>query len=186
MPARRVSDCPVSAGVRCRTRLRWPTDVSASRQRRCGWKGRFLRQSAGSTLREAFVCLNCRFSTLGQDFVCRGKPSFNAPGPFHHPFQPFFNALGPRATSGARPTAASRRDSLPPLNAAGVVQALCSYSVSGADGRERYSGEGNCHPADGRKQAGFTPAVKRKARRAGPASVQRVRNRRAVASRMRL
>ena len=35
---------------------------------------------------------------------------------------PLFNALGPRATSGARPTGISRRDSLPPLSAMPVVQ----------------------------------------------------------------
>ena len=36
--------------------------------------------------------------------------------------RPSLNALGPRATSGARPTGISRRDSLPPLNAMPVVQ----------------------------------------------------------------
>ena len=47
------------------------------------------------------------------------------------------NALGPRATSGARPTGISRRDSLPPLNAMPVVQVpqavqrvLCKRAVA--------------------------------------------------------
>ncbi len=36
------------------------------------------------------------------------------------------------------PTSASRRNSLPPSSAAGVVQAPCPYSVSGADGLSRH------------------------------------------------
>ena len=48
--------------------------------------------------------------------------------------------LGPRTTAGARPTAASSRNSLPALNAAAVVQAEGSYSMSCAERQTRYPG----------------------------------------------
>ena len=51
------------------------------------------------------------------------------------------------------PTAASSRNSLPALNAAGVVQVKSPYSVSGADGRERYSGVGKCQGSGGNNSA---------------------------------
>ena len=51
------------------------------------------------------------------------------------------SALGPRATSGARPVVMNRRNSLPPLHEMTTVQAPRPYSVSGADGRWRHSGE---------------------------------------------
>ena len=70
--------------------------------------------------------MNCRFSKLWRAFVCKGLLSLNA--------------LGPRATSGARPTVISSRDSLAALNAMTTVQVLRPYSVSGADGKRRYSG----------------------------------------------
>ena len=98
-----------------------------------------------------------RFSTLEQTFDCRDPQFLSAQtGPClqriavsQRPNKPSFaakqaplSALGPRATSGARPTVISSRDSLAALSAAGVVQALRSYSMSGADGRGGYSGIG--------------------------------------------
>ena len=71
-----------------------------------------------------------------------------SPGP-PHSFQLFDNARGPRATSGARPVVMNRRNSLPPLSAMPVVQAPRPYSVSGADGRWGYSGEGKCNAGRG-------------------------------------
>ncbi len=65
--------------------------------------------------------------------------SLNAPGVS---LQPFLNALGPRTTSGARPTAASRRNSLPPKAQRASCKFCSQYSVSGANGRLRYSGVG--------------------------------------------
>ena len=53
--------------------------------------------------------------------------------------------MSPRATSGARPTVISSRDSLAALNVMTVVQVPSPYSVSGADGRERHSGGEKCH-----------------------------------------
>ncbi len=58
-------------------------------------------------------------STLWEKPGCRKRPSLNAPGVS---LQPFLNALGPRTTSEARPTAASRRNSLPPLCEMTAVQ----------------------------------------------------------------
>ena len=63
-------------------------------------------------------------------------------------FQPLLRALGPGRREEPRPTAASRRTPLPPSGAAGVVQVLRPYRVSGADGRWRDSGAGNVE-ADG-------------------------------------
>ena len=138
-------------------RLRLADRCFASRMHRCAWKDFQI-------FWEESVC-----SKLWEAFVCEGQPSLNA--------------LGPRATSGARSTTASSRNSLPALNAAGVVQAPQSvqrvqskravaslgrrkmsvmkrrnslpplnemttvqaprpYSVSGANGRLRYSGVG--------------------------------------------
>ena len=62
-------------------------------------------------------------------------------------------ALGPRATRGARPVVMNSRDSLAALNEMTTVQVMHPYSVSGADGRAWYSGIEKCRPADGRKQA---------------------------------
>ncbi len=90
------------------------------------------------------------FFSAREDFRLQRNDVFQRSGGLPFAAQrPFFNARGPRATSGARPTTASRRDSLPPLNAAGVVQVPRPYSVSGADGRSRYSGEGKCRPQVG-------------------------------------
>ena len=72
-----------------------------------------------------------RLSMLGRTFVCNGtncSRSSGAPGRFR----------------AARPTAASRRNLLPPSSAAGVVQASRPYSVSRADGTGRHSGIGKC------------------------------------------
>ena len=121
---------------------------------------------AASLLQQDRVNGKIMLEAMGEGGIAAGRRSLNA--------------LGPRATSEARPTAASSRNSLPALNAAAVVQALRQYSVSGADVRLRYSGVGKYRPADGRKQAEFTSAVKRGGRRASPASVQRVWSRRAV------
>ena len=102
-----------------------------------------------------------RFSTLEQTFDCRdpqflsaqtgpclqriavsqrsNKPSFAAK-------QAPLSALGPRATSGTRPVVMNRRNSLPPLNEMTTVQVKSPYSVSGAVGQWRYSGEGKRRP----------------------------------------
>ena len=45
----------------------------------------------------------------------------------------------------ARPVVMNRRNSLPPLSEMTTVQVVGQYSVSGADGRWRYSGKGKCH-----------------------------------------
>ena len=93
---------------------------------------RFVGESGGSKLWETVVdtisgflthhhsldCRRKRFSTLKHAFVCREWP--------------FLSALGPATCLQAvAPTFASRRDSLPPLNASGVVQVPRPYSVSG-------------------------------------------------------
>ena len=135
---------------------------------------RWLRESSGSTLWEAFVereqslcnvwagrfwqrkVVSQRSGglSLAATLVSQGLggPPFIADNRLSplgetvvYSRQPFLAALGPRATSGARPTAASSRNSLPASSAAGVVQVPRPYSVSGADGRAGHSGLGKCH-----------------------------------------
>ena len=110
---------------------------------------RFLRECACSTLWKAVVekelpILNApgtvsytgqsfskravagvkkRFSTLGRAFVCRGQPFLEArAGRCLQRKEVVQSAGAPGRFRAVRPTAASRRDSLPPSSAAGVVQ----------------------------------------------------------------
>ena len=73
------------------------------------------------------------------------------------------NALGPRATSGARPTGISSRNSLPALNAMPVVQVM--QSVQRVLGKRAVAGTREKKNV-GHKQPEFTSGVKRNARRA--------------------
>ena len=118
--------CPVcgrSAGVSCRTRLRWPTPVRL--RRTVVSKERIT----GAVLMEELPGRR----TFPSAFLFLFPPSLNAPSDFcvsaaaGFPAFPIsrlrsLNARGPRATSGARPTAASSRNSFPALNADAVVQ----------------------------------------------------------------
>ncbi len=107
----RCSVCCLSAGVRCCAHLRWPTPVRPSPDSRV--KGRDFQ-----IFGEGIPKSGAQMQT--------GKRSLNA--------------LRPRATSGARPTGISRRDSLPPLNAMPVVQVLCPNSVPRANGMRSAQG----------------------------------------------
>ena len=87
------------------------------------------------------LAVDCRFSTLDCGFAYHEQPSLNAPGPqagFRRP----------------APTVISSRDSLAALHAMTVVQVPRPYSVSGADGRGRHSGEGKCQARRDKKQKG--------------------------------
>ena len=75
--------------------------------------------------------------------MCRKKRLFHYSlrAPWY--FQLLINALGERGRhQEPAPVVMSRRNSLPPLSEMTAVQALRLYSVSGADGRLRYSGAG--------------------------------------------
>ena len=84
---------------------------------------------------------------------------------------PSLNALGNAGDiRSPRRRQASSRNSLPALNAAAVVQVpqavQCVFAQTGSCGtleKEKVA------RVDGHKQAGFTPAVKRNARRTSPA-----------------
>ena len=89
------SGCGLSAGVRCCAHLRWPTPVRPSPDSRV--KGKDFQM----------------FWKKHRGQCRKGKPK-----------SVLSTLWGTRATSGARPTGISRRDSLPPLNAMPVVQAM--------------------------------------------------------------
>ena len=118
--------------------------------------------------RRAGLCVphKTSLSTPGRSSGCPEKAflkvwAFTGSGlPFLHarlrlcvPRTAFSQRSGPPGRfRAARPTVISSRDSLAALNAMTVVQVPRPYSVSGADGRGRHSGEGKCQARRDKKQ----------------------------------
>ena len=132
---------------------------------RCAWRARFgLRTQCRCVLTDPPVVADSCPAFAGQSCQRKGFPDFweGAPwsGPQMKTGKPSLNALGPRATSGARPTGISRRDSLPPLNAMPVVQVpqaeqcVLGKRAGAALGRrkEKRKGEAEGGEAIGKKQ----------------------------------
>ena len=104
---------------------------------------RWLTESAGSTLWEAFADKNSCFSTLRGTSVDNGQSFLNARTGLRCQRTADSRSSGaPGRFRAARPEVMSRRDSLPPSSEMTSVQVKGPYSVSGADGRGRYSGGG--------------------------------------------
>ena len=125
---RRRPGCRFSAGVSSRTRLPRPTSIPACAGTDVSKEGIV---GAGFTekrrLEECFFMSPVRLSfhpPLLNAISYLGESSAAGFSAFPPPLLPPFNARGPRATSGARPTVMNSRDSLAALSEMTVVQAL--------------------------------------------------------------
>ena len=160
---RRCSGCGRSAGVSFRTHLRWPTPVRQVSDSRV--KGRDFQMFWGGIVEVRPCSPEGHLSTL---WGPRATSGARADGHKQAGFTPAVKHNARRASDAGRTVCLVQTG----LRASAFFSAECQRS--GAPG---LSSDGR---ADGAKQAGFTPAVKRNARRASSAFVQCVLPRRAL------